>query len=247
MTAKKVFGDIMLYIGPSDQPWPADMQLLDANFNPAAAPDAPKRGFRLRAHATLIIIMLSILTMSVIGSMGLAKQSNSAAPVETLATVAQRLRSGLDLAGAPALKIDATSSSLIITGLLDGNQQLDPVRKAVAALNSKYPIIQNYAVASEVAESIRSSVGLPNAKVTYLKNGVFSFSAEAADVDAASKAIHRVQADLGDVVKRIDIDLIEPHRKLLEPSVLSSLNDDDISVVQTLDGQKHLVVTELTK
>ncbi len=242
-----VFGDIMLCMGPSDQPWPADMQLLDAKFNPAPAPDAPKRRFRLRAHATLIIVMLSVLTMSVIGSLGLAKHSNDTARVETLATVAQRLRVALDLAGAIALKIDATQSSLIITGLVDNNLQVGPVRKAIAALDSKYPIFQNYAVATEVAESIRNSVGLPNAKVTYLKDGAFSFSAEAADVDAASKAIHRVQEDLGSVVKRIDLDLMEPQKKLIEPPVMSSLSDDDVSVVQTLDGQKHLVVNELIK
>lgn len=242
-----VFGNIMLCVGPSDEVWPADMQLLDANFNPAPAPAAPKARFRLRAHATLIIIMLSVLTMSVIGSMGLANQNyGKAASVETMATVAQRLRVALDKANAPALKIDTTPSSIVITGLLDGNQQLGPVRAGIAALNSKYPIIQNYAVASEVAESIRSSVGLPNAKVTYLKDGVFSFVADAPDVNVTKLAIQRVQADLADVVSRIDANIVPLQKKLLEPPVLSSMSEDGMSVVQTLDGQKHLVVTDPT-
>jgi type III secretion protein D len=240
-----VFGDIMLCVGPSDQAWPADMQLLDASFNPPPALGAGKPKFRLRSGITLIIIMLSTLTMSVIGNMSFADQSSRhAASVETVATTAQRLRVVLDLAYASALKIDTTPSSVVITGLLDSNQQVGPVRAAITRLNSKYPIIQNYAVATEVAESIRSSIGLPNAKVTYFKEGIFIFSADVADVEATTKAIQRVQADLVDVVKHIDVNLVLTPKKLVEPPVLSSLADDDISVVQTLDGQKHLVVIE---
>jgi type III secretion protein D len=111
-------------------------------------------------------------------------------------------------------------------------------------VQSRFAVAYRFGVASEIAESIRSSVGLSGAEVKHVGDGVFSFAAESADARTTRQAIDRVVADLGPLVRRVDVSLEQTEKKRPEVPILSSMRDDEISIVQTRDGQKHLVITD---
>ena len=237
------FGDIVLCVGPVDKPWPADRQLLEAAFPPTAQRVAHWAGARLRARATTVIAGLSVLTVVAIGSISLVGTPRAARPVETIDSVVTKARQAVARAGAATLQVQAAQSTIVVSGLVETPEQRATVRAAVEALRGRFAVNHQFGVASEVAESIRSSVGLPGAEVKHLGDGVFSFTAESADAQATRQAIERVVADLGPLVRRVDTTLEQTEKKGAEPPILSSMRDDDVSVVQTRDGQKHLVLT----
>jgi len=115
----------------------------------------------------------------------------------------------------------------------------------IAAQGSPFPLVQRVSVASDVAETIRSAVGLPGARITYQGQGVFSFAVKSSDVAATQAMLDRVRADLAPVVRRIDAVLEEPPAKMPAMSpVLSALSAEGVSVMETRDGMKHLVMAE---
>jgi type III secretion protein D len=239
------FGDIVLCIGSVDQDWPTDLQLLDKTFQPTPQRVAQWAGGRLRARAVSVVAGIAVLALCAGLSVLLTSPPKVVVPPDTLQTVTARLQNAIRVAGINNLTIKADSSSLMVSGMVDSNEQANAVRTALRTLDSPFPISQRFSVATDVAESIRSTVGLPAAQIKYLGDSVFSYTAEASDTKLARQAVERVAADLSGVVKRIEITLEETEKKSKEVPILSSMKDEEISIVQTRDGQKHLVVNEL--
>jgi type III secretion protein D len=243
----RAFGDIVLCIGPLDQAWPTDLQLLRSTFQPSPKRMVHWAGTRLRGSATSVLSGAGVLSLCVIGSVLMMGAPKASKPVDTPASVVAQVQQAVNQSGLPGLKVEAAAmpaAGVLVSGMVTGPEQARSLGNALATVVSALPVTQRVSLASDVAESIRSTVGLAGAEVKYMGDGVFAFTGEAANTTAVRQAINRVTVDLGNAVRRIDVTLEQGDKKPIEVPILSSMNDGEISVVQTRDGVKHLVVTE---
>lgn len=241
----RAFGDIVVCLGPVDAEWPTDIQLLDAIFRPTPGRMARWAGARLRARTS--VLLGGLLMACAIGTLGLmtAQQADRPAEKESLASLSQRVQQALARTGAPGLKVQPDAAGrLVVVGLVNSTEQARAVGAALQGVAGPVAVVPRVTVAAEVAETIRSSVGLAGAQVKHLGEGRFAFTGETQDPGSVRQAIDRVRADLGDVVSHIDVTLEQADQRPANVPVLSSMKDDEVSVVQTRDGVKHLVVTE---
>lgn len=186
------------------------------------------------------------MIVALVGAGWLVTASSRAneAPAPTLEASCAALQRTLDGVAAGRLSVRVSQGSLSIDGLIDNAEQLRAVNAALKASPLPYPLQSKVSVASDVAETIRNAVGLPGAQIAYKGAGIFSYSVKANDVAATQASLDRVSADLSPVVKRIDAVLEEPAAPQPPgPAVLSSLSADGVSVMETRDGVKHLVLT----
>jgi len=241
------FGGVRVCTGPSGADWPDDAALLAATR--AVAPSGSLAAVRQRLvarpsravpGAVAVIVALVSAGWLVQAS---SKSSEPAAP--TLEMTRDTLQRSLDGVAAGRLTVRiAQGNTLSVDGLIDNPEQARAVSSAIKAVPLRWPLQQHVSVATDVAESIRGAVGVAGAQISYRGAGVFSFTARATDVAATQAAIDRVTADLSPVVKRIDAVLEEPASAPPPgPAVLSSLSADGVSVMETRDGVKHMVLT----
>jgi type III secretion protein D len=234
------FEGTVLCVGPAHGTWPADVALLDAVFQPTPQRVARWAGSKLRTRRVAALSAAAVVALGLVVSVVLAGARRPQAPVPTLETARASLQQELDSLQAGQLQVKVEQTALVVSGLLDNADQATTVHAAVRAQRGPFTILPRFTVASDVAETIRSTVGLPNATVRHVGDGVFSYVAEAADERAARAAIERVSSDLAPAVKRIDATF--EHTESSSGPILSRFTADGISVVQTRDGVKHLVV-----
>jgi type III secretion protein D len=239
------FGDIVLCVGPPDQKWPADRLLLEDAFAPTPERVARWASTKLRKRTTSVVAGAAVLMLCAFGALGLTGSPKAARPTETVSSTAARVRSAVDQLGTPGIDVKVEGSAVVVSGRVETAEQAAKVRAAIDEMHASGDVTQSYSVASEVAESIRSSVGLAGAEVKHVGNGVFAITAEASDVQATRQAIERVVGDLGPVVRSVEIKLSQTAKDVPEMPILSSMKDDVVSVVQTRDGAKHLVVSSV--
>ncbi len=240
------FGDIVLCIGPLEGDWPTDVQLLALLFEPQcvrlpATVQRPRRTAAYAASGGVVAVVACCLVAMMVQA---RPQSQPQAP-EYAAVASESARRALAQAGLRGLRVWVDAGAVCIDGMVETREQGRTALGAVVALSLAVDLRPRFAVVEDVVESIRSSVGLPQAKITHLGAGVFAFEAESADPEATRAALSRVAADLAPSVQRIDVALsrTEPARRSI--SVLSSFSDGDVSIVQTKDGAKHFVITRL--
>ncbi len=243
----QAFGDIVVCVGPVDAEWPTDMVLLGTAFAPTPQRLAQWAGSELRRSRAPLFVGIAVLALLSVGvalfSAAPADASLRAKQRESIEQVQARLRAAVKPMGAQTVEIGIDGAGLVVTGLLEAAEQARALRATLDAQNSPYPVTHRYSTATAVAESIRSAVGVAGAEVKYAGDGVFTFTAEVSDTKAAREAIDRVAADLAPAVRRIDPTLETTEKDKAQVPVLSSMTAGDISIVQTRDGQKHLVVT----
>lgn len=234
------FEGTVLCLGPASGAWPPDVALLDAVFQPTPQRVARWAGSKLRTRRVAALSAAVVMALGLVVSAVLAGARQPQAPAPTLETARHSLQQELDRLQAGPLHVKVEQTALVVTGLIDTADQAATVHAAVRAHRGPFPMLPRFTVATDVAETIRSTVGLPNATVKHLGDGVFSYVAEVADERAARSAIERVSNDLAPAVKRIDATF--EHTESNSGPILSRLTVDGISVVQTRDGVKHLVV-----
>jgi len=244
------FGGVSVCTGPSDSDWPDDAALLAATraVAPSGSLAAVRQRLVARPSRAVPGALAVIVALVSAGWLVSASSKASEAPAPTLEMSRAALQRAIDGVAAGRLSVRIAQNSLSIDGLLDNAEQLRAVNTALnAALKAApagFPLQQHVSVATDVAETIRNAIGLPGAQITYRGAGVFSYAVKANDVAATQASIDRVTADLTPIVKRIDAVLEEPAApQPPSPSVLSSLSADGVSVMETRDGVKHLVLT----
>ncbi|AKJ27834.1 hypothetical protein [Caldimonas brevitalea] len=240
----RAFAEIVACVGPIDRPWPSDVELLAAVFEPTPERIARWAGAKLRARRAALFAGAAMLIVGA-GVVGGAKwwhPQQPPAPKMTAELARAALSRTLESSVPGRLQVTLEQSTLVVSGLVETPQEAATVRAAVETAALPFPVVQRFAVASEVAEAIRSSVGLADAQVSHTGAGVFAFIGEAPDPQAVRAAISRVAADLGPAVRRIDATLEQTKGKPVKVDYLSTLTTDGLSVVHTRDGVKHVVV-----
>ena len=144
------------------------------------------------------------------------------------------------------LHVSEFKGGLVVEGLVDDTRQAALAAHAIDAAPPQFLVARHVSVATDVAETIRSAVGLAGARIAYRGNGVFDYSVATDDVAATQAAVDRVAADLAPTVRRIDAVLQEnAGAQPAAPSVLSALTTEDgVNVMETRDGVKHVVITD---
>jgi type III secretion protein D len=237
------FDGTVLCVGPAKGTWPSDVTLLDTVFQPTPGRVARWAGARLRTRRMAAVGGTVALVLGVLVSVVVAGGRRPPEPaVPTLQEAQAALQAELERLAPAALHVRLEQSTLVITGMVDTLEQANAACAAIQARRGTYAALPRFTQASEIAEAIRGTVGLPNATVRHLGDGVFTYVAEAADERAARAAIDRVTTDLAPAVKRNDATFEQVEGGEAGGPILSRFTADGISVVQTRDGVKHLVV-----
>jgi type III secretion protein D len=240
------FGDIVICLGPTEGVWPTDMELLARLFEPAhvcepAHEPRPRRTAAYAASAGLVVAVASCLVAVMVQAS--PQESAHVHVPERGAVASESLRLAFNRLGIRGLQVRNEGGAISVDGMLETREQSRAALGAISELPMAAEIRPRFAVVEDVAESIRSSVGLPQAQIKHLGAGVFSFHADTVDPDATRAAVNRVAADLAPSVSRIDAVLEQTETAKRTISVLSSFSDGEVSVVQTRDGAKHFGIT----
>jgi type III secretion protein D len=247
----QTFGEVVLCVGSVDAPWPANLELLGAALQPGATlrrriarvvrAKLQQRPLRVALGSVALAALALALTPLL-----LPAQTSSATPLgkASLQQVQLQLLQALHGAGAPALSVQVhkQEQSLEVTGLIDPADNVAKVRAAIEAVASPYKVMQHFSAADVVANDIRSAVGVAGAEVRHRGEGVFVFSAEVKDTAATRAAIERVARDLSPLVKSIEPKLVQLETAATELPILSAMTVGRLSIVQTRDGNKHIVM-----
>jgi type III secretion protein D len=236
------FDGTVICVGPAKGVWPSDMALLDAVFKPTPGRVAKWAGSTLRTRRAGAISAAAVVTLVLIFSAVVAGARRPPPPAPSIDTARAELQLQLDRVADGQLHVKIEPAGLVVTGMVDTSEQAAAVRTVMQARRGPFPLLPRFTLATDVAETIRGTVGLRNAAVKHVGGGVFTYVAEATDEAAARAAIERVSADLASTVKRIDATFERTDGRESGP-ILSRLTVDGMSVVQTRDGVKHLVVT----
>jgi type III secretion protein D len=238
------FGDIVLCVGSTVAAWPTDMELLARVFEPKPARLGKWMSVHARPAAAVRLSGAMVLVAVVWFGMGMVQTPSKAAAVPvSLERVADGLRVGLAQAGQRGLKVQLVAGGIELSGLTESREEARAVRQLLAALPGEVAIVPHFAVAEELAETLRSSIGIAGAKVRHLGDGAFAIEAAVQDFNAARAAIDRVVADLAPHVKRVDFAESGAGQRFNGLPVTAAYSDGQTSIVQTQDGAIHLVVT----
>lgn len=241
------FDGVVLCTGPCDDAWPADAQLL-AQLRPSTArpPLAAIRPGGLAGRRGLVSGLAAVsVAVVTFGWLVSARSTPRDAEGVTIASARAELQRTLDLAAPGRLEVSQDKDTLAVDGLVDTPQQARAAAAAMDAVPPRFPVMRHVSVATDVAETIRGALGMPGAQLTYRGGRVFSVVVESADVAATQAAVDRVATDLAPLVKRIDAVLQEtPEARAAMPATLSTMTADGVSVLETRDHVKHLVITD---
>lgn len=235
------FDGIVLCAGPVDKEWPSDVKLLSLVF--AIAPKRVVKWARRRFPAYLVPFGLaSALVAGAVMAFPLLKAAPPAAAAPTIAEVRAQLQHALDRVAGAHLATEIQYHTIYVTGMVEDAREATASRAVLSAHRGPYPLVPRFAVAADIAETIRGTAGLTNPTVRHLGNGVFSVTADVTDERAARAALDRMSADLAPSVKKITASLekIYPNDPL--GPILSRSQQEGLSVVQTRDGVRHLVM-----
>lgn len=239
--APREFDGIVLCVGPVDGAWPSDVDLLSVVFAPT--PKRVARWARDRLPARLVPLMLAA---GVVGAVVMAWPWLEVSPppvaVPTLEESRALAQRELDRVTGGRMAAVAEHGMLFLTGLAEDAQDAASGRAAVEALRVPYNVVPRFAVASAIAETLRGTGGLTNPTVRHEGGGVFSVTADVTDERAARAALDRIAADLAPAVTQVkaSFERIYPNDPL--GPILSRSQQDGLSVVQTRDGVKHIVI-----
>jgi len=241
-------GDIVLCIGDAGQTWPSDIDLIARLTQPVAPAEVPQprrsRVIPMAAGALLLAAGSGVV-------MARLSQSSPQTPPDAAQTAASRSRAAellkvrveRAIAGisAPGLQVVQSGDGVTVAGLLDDRADIQALRQRLANFASER-VIQSYASASQILQTIADSLAQPGLNVRYQGQGVFLVSGQVADVERLRENIDRVAVDLAPLVRRIDLDATELPSAGHVPT-MALLNSQGLQYVQTRDGVKHLSVS----
>ena len=239
----EAFGDIVLCVGPADETWPTDMELLALVFQPERSRDWPQ--LRSRANKLAALVMSGAVAVAAVVWVSIGFQASSrAAPVPpSLEQLVRELRADLLNSGLPGIEIRLVHGALDVSGLVESGQNARALRELLAGLQGKFEILPRFAVVEELVDAIRDGTGIQGATVRHLGQGSFAVEADVSDIALARAAVESVAVDLAPHVKQLRF--IDPRagERFKGQPVTAAYADDHTSIVQTRDGAIHLVVT----
>jgi type III secretion protein D len=228
------FLDVVLCCGPAAGAWPSDVTLLESLMRPAPAAVPEQRAARWPLFTTAGLCAVALLA----GFGSIAGRQSAAAPhepQESLVAQVTRTVDGLPFRG---LSVTMQGERVVVEGMLASAAQVNSARAALARF-PKSRLAHRYAAADETARSIVEALGGGGLTAAYRGGGVFVVQGQSQQTERLREASQRVAADLGSLVKRIDVEVaaLPPPDRVPIGSVMAT---DGLQVVETRDGAKYL-------
>jgi type III secretion protein D len=239
------FDDIVICVGPADDAaWPSDVVLLKRLLQarkkkPSSSKAASRGGSRTIAPAAVLsglacTVLLGALVSLLTNGPKQAEAHTPAVPLQV------RVAGLLAREGFNELGAQEAGRRVVVTGLVGGPSELARARALLQRFGES-EVVHKYASASDLARSIADALADPSLNVRYEGNGVFLIEGAVRNVEGLRSTADRIAADVGPLVRRIDISVHElppAERARIDAMLVSG----DLRYVQTPDGTKHLMV-----
>ena len=240
------FGAIILCIGPANEPWPADADLLQRLFAPPPPPPLPepvavaaKPPARWRKP-----LMVAGLTLVAVASSAAVLSMKHGAPLVTIVSTPkapiQTLRDALADKRWPELEVLDQHDKYVVRGVLESREDAAEVHQRLDTLRLDKPVIRHFMAAAAIAELVHESI--PDAGLEVKRVGSRRFQVTGASVhrDRTNQTLTRLGADLDHVgvtvVSSVDALVVG------SPRISGTLTDrEGLSFARTRDGVKHIV------
>ena len=264
------FGAVILCIGPSDQPWPDDAQLLQRCFAPQAPAPCdpelpPRRAPRRRVLMGLAAVPCVVIAASAAMSRADPPESDPA-PVATAESAAsapmsmpaasaasaalaapaprpdpvRQLRRLLDPAALAGLALEPAGERVVVRGVLGSRAEVDRLNQLLDRLPPTLAVSRRFVAVPEIIDRLYESMPDSGLKVAHTGKHHFQVSGSVDDLDRTTQAVERIAADLAEFGLRIDTTLQERHAGI--PALSGMLVDSQgTSFLRTRDGVKHIV------
>lgn len=253
------FGAVVLCIGPSDEAWPDDVDLLQRLFAPTPAPsrtvDGGEAGAARKRPAVMIIAVIAGLGLAASAAMrpadeqlpgGLLTSATQtvAASVPTL----QVLKAALGPRLANGLSLTAQGAGFQVQGVVDTRADLAEVSRVLDRLPASIQVARRYTAAPDVVDMVMASV--PGAALTVERTAPrrFEVSGRTADLSGTQGLIERLGSDL----QTVGVELVAAVTDSSKPGTSGAgisgmlIDPQGVSFSRTRDGVKHIVVQART-
>jgi len=269
-------GDIVLCVGPTDAPWPAEVKLLESMFAPApvvgtpvgatasASPStstaatpspaptatAPRPRTRRRWLRVTVCALAATTAIGAAMAMSMTRVPKASATVRTpeLTPMQRRLA-----AVEHTLK---TSGQRDLKAVIaeDSIVVSGMVPTAADATTLRRALTQvdgghvsvRLSVAASITDDLRASLSDSGAEVSYTGDGVFRVGGTVRDPARARALIERMRGDYGTAVRRIDVDLAGQAADTTPRNVHAALHVEGLRYYQLPDGTKNFPDEVLT-
>jgi type III secretion protein D len=241
------FGAVILCIGPSDEPWPDDAQLLQRCFAPEPPPAPEPEPARRRPPRRRLLMSAAAVPVVVVAACAVMSRPESPALAAALAVVAaarpdpvQRLRKALGEEAVDGLEFELAADRIIVRGVLTSRADVDRLDHALDRLPPGFAISRRFVAVPEIIDRLHESIPGAGLQVVYAGRHRFEISGSVDDLAHANQAVERVAADLVEFGLRIEAAL-QP-RQARMPAMSGMLVDSQgTSFLRTRDGVKHIV------
>lgn len=241
------FGDVVLCAGPDAAAWPSDLTLMDALMRPAgqdakhpgaghdaAAADSISRS----AHRPRWMISAVVAGAALLAAMSAVLSTQTAASPTPRPDPMEQVAGALRQAGVQGLVVRRVDQRLVVEGLLAGSAEMARTRAALQPFGEQQ-LLHRYASAADIVRQIGDALNRPGLQVEYRGQGVFAVVGESTDPTGLRDEVRRISADIGPLVRRIDV-TVEQTLPTARVRMGAMLGGDGLRYVQTADGTKHL-------
>ncbi|QDI02687.1 type III secretion protein HrpD [Xanthomonas cerealis pv. cerealis] len=233
------FDAIVLCMGPADQQWPDELQLLRDALQPhqaspsASAPATPPPSQRKRRFAWIAAVTVLALTLTAWRYDAPRAHAMSAAQTQ----MAQAKKAFARL-GQTELRLRTVDDRVEIEGMVRNVTDAQCVEHWLE--RHPGPWQTHFGVAQTLIESMNESLHEPNLTIRYRGHGVYEVSGASEHPDTVTQRLEQLRHDMGPRVVRIDARLraLDP-RDALPNTYDTALSVDELHYVETPDGSKH--------
>ena len=232
--------DIVLCIGPSDEIWPTDLDLLQRMLTPPQDVSLPQADYaEARSRASVIRWSIYAVVTAVLGGtaiLAVSSQTPSGPPPNSPAgrwLTTDRIVAQLKL---PDLHTSHQGDHILVAGIVPTANDAYATTQALGRVPGA-AVETQIAAAETIVDDLQSSLGEPGLAVSYLGDGGFRIAGITNITALVQSTAERVRSDYGTAIKRLVFDLKEHGTTMA--NVSSILTDGSIQYIELADGTKN--------
>ncbi|MEO6921859.1 MAG: HrpD5 family protein [Collimonas sp.] len=256
------FSDIVLCAGPADATWPSDISLLrlvcaqqteqpteqqamSENFpDQAPASRHPVKAVPIWArHGTISwLVLASSLLAAVTATAMIVPGANPLRSVVLPQPQAslERLKLAVAHLNQDGLTITEQDGVVNVSGIVKQEAAAAKIYQAAHAFAAGH-LKWNVRAADEVVRDLKESLRAPDVSVQYKGDGVFAVTGTVLHPEAVHKVIEQFRADLGPLVKQVDVNVLRADEIATAKDIGSALAVDGLQYFASSDGTKSFV------
>lgn len=256
------YGDVVFCVGPDDDSWPRDLDLLaglwktaelskvdseeTANDEPdnkeAAADEVPAvsqgKAFKTAGIALACTAVVGALLTAALLLAG-TQQSQAANVVVNVDNLSKQLKQAFVSAGLKDLDATPRQGKIIVSGMVKTADESVTAR-GIMDRWAKNKGVRQYDVAEQDANNIAQSLAGTGAEVNYSGNGVFRITGSVSSLKQFHQLLADVRSDLDSNVRQLDVQVNEARAVAPKLDYSEMVQVGSLRYIETPDGTKHL-------